>query len=103
MGIFGMVWAFASAIGPVIGGALAERTTWRCVFYLNLPCGGAAFFALLLFLKVHNPRTKLWDGLVAMDWLDTFLVSTQVLGVFSHCFFSYMEQLASSLKTVPKL
>lgn len=30
----GMVWAISSAIGPIMGGALAE-TNWRWLFYLN--------------------------------------------------------------------
>ena len=32
-GILGLVWAIASAIGPVMGGALARE--WRWLFYLN--------------------------------------------------------------------
>ncbi|RMZ82140.1 hypothetical protein DV738_g1889, partial [Chaetothyriales sp. CBS 135597] len=74
LGIVGMVWAVASAVGPSIGGALAQRTSWRWCFYLNLPCDGAAFLVLLFFLDVHNPRTNLWDGLGAIDWLGSLLI-----------------------------
>ena len=29
---------------------------------------------LLLFLDVHNPRTKVWDGIKAVDWLGIFTI-----------------------------
>ena len=28
---------------------------------------------------MHNPRTKLWDGIRAIDWLGTFLILGAVL------------------------
>lgn len=34
MGILGTVWALASAVGPISGGALAS-SNWRWLFYLN--------------------------------------------------------------------
>lgn len=69
-----MVWATASGIGPIIGGTFAEKVTWRWCFYVNLPCDGAAFLVPLLFLKVHNPRTKTLESLRAIDWLGSIVV-----------------------------
>ncbi|KAL4744747.1 hypothetical protein BDW72DRAFT_212210 [Aspergillus terricola var. indicus] len=44
-------WAgLASALGPVVGGALAEAN-WRWIFYLNIPICALALILILLFLR----------------------------------------------------
>ncbi|HEY7654040.1 MAG TPA: MDR family MFS transporter [Methylomirabilota bacterium] len=38
-GYFSSVWGVASLVGPLLGGLLADRVSWRWVFYINLPFG----------------------------------------------------------------
>ncbi|KAI9155655.1 major Facilitator Superfamily protein [Paramyrothecium foliicola] len=43
----------AAALGPPVGGAIAEAD-WRWIFYLNLPICGVALAVLLAFMKVNT-------------------------------------------------
>lgn len=70
----GAVWAVASSLGPIAGGVFTREVSWRWCFYINLPLDGAAFFIILFFLDLHTPRTPLWDGLKAIDWLGALTI-----------------------------
>lgn len=74
LGLLGMIWAVAGSAGPLIGGAFTEFVSWRWCFWINLPVCGVAFLVLLLFLDVHNPRTKLGEGIKAVDWYGTLSI-----------------------------
>ncbi|KAK0383924.1 hypothetical protein NLU13_8015 [Sarocladium strictum] len=73
-GIFGMIWALASAIGPVLGGLFTTKVSWRWCFYINLPISGVGMLILIFILKLHNPRTPIKEGLAAIDWSGSVLV-----------------------------
>ncbi len=51
---FSGVWGFASVIGPVVGGFITDRLSWRWVFYINLPVGLMA--ALIIGLALKEPK-----------------------------------------------
>ncbi|KAI9823824.1 MAG: hypothetical protein M1819_001125 [Sarea resinae] len=74
LGLLGVMWGLAGSAGPLIGGAFTQLVTWRWCFWINLPVCGIAFVLLLLFLDVHNPRTKLGEGVMAIDWLGTLSI-----------------------------
>ena len=74
LGYVGFVWALAGSAGPLVGGAFTEFKTWRWCFWINLPISGIAFVLLVFFLDVHNPRTKLGEGLKVIDWFGTFSI-----------------------------
>ncbi len=67
--IFGLI-AIGTALGPFFGGLLVDYSTWRWVFYLNVPVGSAALFLLVLFLQVtYKKDDSLATSFRRIDWL----------------------------------
>lgn len=52
MGIFGLIVAFAPAVGPTLSGWIVDQFQWRILFYLLLPI--ALIILLLAFFLVEN-------------------------------------------------
>lgn len=73
-GFLGMVWAIASGVGPVVGGALTQGASWRWCFYINLPLDGLSLVLLIFFLKLETPRTPFIAGVKAIDWTGVILI-----------------------------
>jgi EmrB/QacA subfamily drug resistance transporter len=68
--------AIAAAIGPVIGGWLIEYSTWRWVFFLNLPL---ALAVILLAPRVPESRNE--NASHHLDWPGALLVTLGLGGV----------------------
>src|SRR3954454_21998789 len=49
-GYIAATFAVATIVGPLIGGTLVDHASWRWVFFVNLPIGVTALFALGLRL-----------------------------------------------------
>jgi len=74
-----VVYALAAGIGPLLGGTLAEFVSWRWIWWINLPMSGLTFLILLFCLDAHNPRTRLREGVEAVDWLGSLTIIGLVL------------------------
>ena len=59
MGVTATGFTLSGVLGPVVGGVVSETLSWRWIFYMNLPIGGAAFALLLLwFPSVGKPDRR---------------------------------------------
>ncbi|KAH7333461.1 major facilitator superfamily domain-containing protein [Rhexocercosporidium sp. MPI-PUGE-AT-0058] len=81
-GLLEVVWTVAGGVGPVLGGLLTERLSWRWAFWVNLPICGSTFILLLIFLDVHNPKTPVVEGLKAVDWFGSISILATTLMIF---------------------
>ncbi|KAM7195879.1 Major facilitator superfamily domain containing protein [Rhypophila sp. PSN 637] len=80
--ILAMTYAIGMAAGPVIGGVIVQRTSWRWVFYINLPFGGVCLGLLWLFLRVKwDKETKPWDKLKRIDVAGNSLIVASTVAV----------------------
>jgi len=70
-GLFVGVFGLASVIGPSLGGWITDYTSWRWVFYVNLPVGAVALFFLLFYLpSTISVRSTLYTGWQAVRRID---------------------------------
>ncbi|HSX46330.1 MAG TPA: MDR family MFS transporter [Candidatus Saccharimonadia bacterium] len=74
MGYFMSVFAVSSVIGPLLGGFLTDSLSWRWVFFVNIPIGIAALFAVStrLHLPIHKQNHDI-------DYLGAGLLSASAV------------------------
>jgi EmrB/QacA subfamily drug resistance transporter len=75
VGLFTGVFAAASVLGPLIGGALTDYVHWRWVFYVNFPLGAMAMLAVAVGLPAVRPVAQ---G-TAPDWWGFALLPALVV------------------------
>ena len=77
LGAWGAITGLAIALGPLVGGAIAEGLSWQWIFWVNVPIGIALVpLAYLLLAESHGPDASLdlpglglaSTGLLALVW-----------------------------------
>ncbi len=75
LGAWGGIAGLAIAVGPLVGGAIAQGVNWHWIFWLNVPVGiVAVVLASLRLQETHGPEGRL-------DLLGLFLASSGLLGL----------------------
>lgn len=72
--VLAVTWCFAAAIGPVIGGIVAQKGAWRWLFWLNLPVCGITALIVLVFLRLKIPKASFSEKMQRIDWVGNILI-----------------------------
>src|SRR5689334_23976577 len=68
--------ALTTALGPVLGGWLVDASSWRAIFFVNVPLG----IVTLILAMSHVPESR-DDGESAVDWWGGLLVTVSLVAV----------------------
>jgi multidrug resistance protein len=57
-GVSGSVYALAAITGPLAGGWITDHTSWRWVFYINVPVGVLALLVLIFLMPAPRSTSR---------------------------------------------
>jgi len=69
-GVIGAVFGVAFILGPTVGGWITDNSTWRWVFYVNLPLGILALLVLIFLM----PTLRQPSGKAHIDFIGAALL-----------------------------
>ncbi|XWW93412.1 hypothetical protein V2A60_001345 [Cordyceps javanica] len=76
------VYSIGTSLGPFVGGAIVQYSSWRWVFYLNLPVGGAAMVLLYLFLRVKTKKDMtFFQKVKRIDYIGNAIIMASSVSV----------------------
>jgi EmrB/QacA subfamily drug resistance transporter len=77
IGIWAAFAAITAALGPVLGGWLADAVSWRAIFFVNVPL---ALVTVLVTLR-HMPESRDRQAPRRLDWRGTVLAAGALAAV----------------------
>lgn len=80
VGIFGLVFAMASFIAPVLGGYFSDHD-WRWIFWINIPIGAVALIMLVPTMNLPVPSMPLKTKIAKMDIVGNMVLLGSVISI----------------------
>lgn len=72
-GSIAIVFAVTSVLGPVLGGMMTDLLSWHWIFFINLPVGAVAFYAI-----AHSLRKPAVTHAHRIDYLGSVLLTVSI-------------------------
>ncbi|GKT61082.1 major facilitator superfamily transporter [Colletotrichum tofieldiae] len=66
-------WALGNCIGPILGGVIAQNTSWRWIFYIMFPFCAAGLVLVPWLVNIEPPAAAISEKLKKIDWLGNAL------------------------------
>ncbi|KAK1966783.1 MFS general substrate transporter [Colletotrichum sublineola] len=66
-------WALGNCVGPILGGVIAQNTSWRWIFYIMFPFCAAGLVFVPWSVNIEPPTADMGDKLQKVDWLGNAL------------------------------
>jgi EmrB/QacA subfamily drug resistance transporter len=72
-GSIAIVFAVTSILGPILGGLMTDWLSWHWIFFINLPVGALAFYAI-----AHSLRKPVRTHAQRIDYLGSVLLTVSI-------------------------
>ncbi|MDG7044528.1 MAG: MFS transporter [Nitrososphaerota archaeon] len=93
-GLNSIVWGTGSVLGIILGGLIITYTTWRMIFFINVPIGAAGTYLAYRFIKRSNGnggRRESFDIIAAISFTGGLLFA--LLGATWGLLYSWTDPL----------
>ena len=78
-GFIGATVALGNGIGPLIGGAVTQKASWRWCFWFIVPMIAAVMILLYIVIPPTRVQGRTWTKVKMIDWLGLTINIAAVL------------------------
>ncbi|KAJ2547014.1 hypothetical protein EV175_005385 [Coemansia sp. RSA 1933] len=79
IGIFSGTYGVASAVAPIIGGAIVQGSEWQIIFWINVPFCVVSLVLIVMLLHIPRPKGTIKEKLLRIDFVGSGLCLAGVI------------------------